>query len=264
MFAETAGMVSNIDEYNAQIANETTPKLPRIVFFIDELADRMEAQKKELEEKISRIAAKSRSAGIHLVLATQRPSVDVITGTIKNNLPSRIALKLMGFTDSQTILNKGGAEKLLGNGDMLYQNSKMSDAERYQGAFITNREIMNVVNYIKENNKSYFDDDIVSYLEENSKESQEEPVSGGDESGANEKNDELFLQALWLAVSTKTISISQLQRRFQIGYARAGGLVDKMERMKFVSGNEGSKARRVLLDKEGYESRFGPAPDDSY
>ncbi|MBQ4097710.1 MAG: hypothetical protein IJC72_00235 [Clostridia bacterium] len=264
MFAETAGMVSNIDEYNAQIANETTPKLPRIVFFIDELADLMEAQKKELEEKIRRIAAKSRSAGIHLVLATQRPSVDVITGTIKNNLPSRIALKLMGFNDSQTILNKGGAEKLLGNGDMLYQNSKMSDAERYQGAFITNREIMNVVNYIKENNKSYFDDDIVSYLEENSKESQEEPVSGGDESGANEKNDELFLQALWLAVSTKTISISQLQRRFQIGYARAGGLVDKMERMKFVSGNEGSKARRVLLDKEGYESRFGPAPDDSY
>ncbi len=263
MFAETAGMVSNIDEYNAQIANETTPKLPRIVFFIDELADLMEAQKKELEEKIRRIAAKSRSAGIHLVLATQRPSVDVITGTIKNNLPSRIALKLMGFNDSQTILNKGGAEKLLGNGDMLYQNSKMSDAERYQGAFITNREIMNVVNYIKENNKSYFDDDIISYLEENSKESQEEPISGGDE-GGNEKNDELFLQALWLAVSTKTISISQLQRRFQIGYARAGGLVDKMERMKFVSGNEGSKARRVLLDKEGYEARFGPAPDDSY
>ena len=123
---------------------------------------------------------------------------------------------------------------------------------------------MNVVNYIKENNRSYFDDDVASYLEENSKESQEEPVSGGDESGGNEKNDELFLQALWLAVSTKTISISQLQRRFQIGYARAGGLVDKMERMKFVSGNEGSKARRVLLNKEGYEARFGPAPDDSY
>ena len=261
IFAATAGMVSNIDEYNSTVANETTPKIPRVVFFIDELADLMEANKKELEEKIRKVAAKSRSAGIHLVLATQRPSVDVVTGTIKTNLPSRIALKLMNFADSQTILSKGGAEKLLGNGDMLYQNSKMSDAVRYQGAFLTNREIMNIVNYIKENNKSYFDDEVMNYLEENTKEKVEESPGYSDDSDRGDEVNELFIQALWLAVSTKTISISQLQRRYQIGYAKAGGLVDKMERMGFVSGNEGSKARRVLLDKEGFESRFGTAPD---
>jgi S-DNA-T family DNA segregation ATPase FtsK/SpoIIIE len=222
----------------------------------------MEANKKELEEKIRKVAAKSRSAGIHLVLATQRPSVDVVTGTIKTNLPSRIGLKLMNFADSQTILSKGGAEKLLGNGDMLYQNSKMSDAVRYQGAYLTNREIMNIVNYIKENNKAYFDEDVLTYLEENTKEKVEESKSvGGDDNDRSDEVNELFLQALWLAVSTKTISISQLQRRYQIGYAKAGGLVDKMERMGFVSGNEGSKARRVLIDKEKYESMFGPAPE---
>ncbi len=260
IFAATGGMVSNIDEYNSIIANETTPKMPRIVFFIDELADLMESHKKELEEKIRRVAAKSRSAGIHLVLATQRPSVDVVTGTIKTNLPSRIALKLMNFADSNTILSKGGAEKLLGNGDMLYQNSKMSDAVRYQGAYLSNREIMNIVNYIKEKNTGYFDDEVMSYLDQATKEEPEETAITAEE-GVGGKEDELFLQALWLAVSTKTISISQLQRRFQIGYARAGGLVDKMERSGFVSPNEGSKARRVLLDKEGFENRFGPAPD---
>ncbi len=262
IFAATGGMVSNIDEYNANIANETTPKMPRIVFFIDELADLMESHKKELEEKIRRVAAKSRSAGIHLVLATQRPSVDVVTGTIKTNLPSRIALKLMNFADSQTILSKGGAEKLLGNGDMLYQNSKMSDAVRYQGAFLTNREIMNIVNYIKEKNTSYFDDEVMEYLDQATKEEPEEVATVSAEGGGRDDEfSELFLQALWLAVSTKTISISQLQRRFQIGYAKAGGLVDKMERLGFVSANEGSKARRVLLSREDYENRFGPAQD---
>ncbi len=262
MFAETGGMVSNIDEYNSQIASDTVPKLPRIVFFIDELADLMESQKREMEEKIRRIAAKSRSAGIHLVLATQRPSVDVITGTIKNNLPSRIALKLMGFNDSQTIINRGGAEKLLGNGDMLYQNSKMSDPERYQGAYIANREIMNIVNYIKENNKAYFDDGVSEYLENNTKEHKED-FSQNDDSGDNgsEENNELFLQALRLAVTTQTISISQLQRRFQIGWARAGSLIDKMESLGYISPNEGSKARRVFLTKEGYEEKYGKSPD---
>ncbi len=261
IFAGTGGMVSNIDEYNTHIANDTTPKMPRIVFFIDELADLMESHKKELEEKIRRVAAKSRSAGIHLVLATQRPSVDVVTGTIKTNLPSRIALKLMNFADSQTILSKGGAEKLLGNGDMLYQNSKMSDAVRYQGAFLTNREIMNIVNYIKEKNTSYFDDSIEEYLEDATREEVEEIPSVSANSAKDDEAGDLFLQALWLAVSTKTISISQLQRRFQIGYAKAGGLVDRMERQGFVSAHEGAKARRVLLDKEGFEQRFGPAPD---
>jgi S-DNA-T family DNA segregation ATPase FtsK/SpoIIIE len=238
------------------------PKLPRIVFFIDELADLMETCKKDLEEKIRKIAAKSRSAGIHLVLATQRPSVDVITGTIKANLPSRIALRVMNFADSTTILGEGGAEKLLGNGDMLYKDSSMGNYERYQGAYISGREIANVVNYIKEHNKSYFDDEVKDYLETQTNPKQDETaVDCVDTISDPNALDSFFLQALALAVNTGTISISQLQRRYSIGYARAGGIVDKMERMGFVSGNEGSKARRVLLTKEEFEQKYGNISD---
>jgi S-DNA-T family DNA segregation ATPase FtsK/SpoIIIE len=138
----------------------------------------------------------------------------------------------------------------------------MGDYERYQGAYISGREVTNVVNYIKENNKSYFDDDIMNFLDKETKPKQEE-TSGGDdgESGGENEVGELFLQALWLAVNSQTASISQFQRRFSIGYARAGGLIDKMERMGFVSANEGSKARRVLITKEEFESKFGQAPD---
>ena len=262
MFTECGGMISNIDDYNSQIASDTVPKLPRIVFVIDELADLMEACKKDLEARIRMIAAKSRSAGIHLVLATQRPSVDVITGTIKANLPSRIALKVMNFADSQTILGEAGAEKLLGNGDMLYKNSSMGDYERYQGAYISGREITNIVNYIKEHNKAYFDDGVQEFLDKETRPQQEETMVSGDD-GVRDPNeiDDFFLKALWLAVNSESVSISQLQRRFQIGYARAGGLVDKMERLGFITGNEGSRARKVLLSKEEFERRFGSAPD---
>ncbi len=257
--------VSNIDDYNSQIASDTVPKLPRIVFVIDELADLMEASKKDLEEKIRKIAAKSRSAGIHLVLATQRPSVDVVTGTIKANLPSRIALRVMNFQDSQTILSEAGAEKLLGNGDMLYKDSSMSNYERYQGAYISGREITKAVEYIKENNKAYFDEGVKDFLEKETRKPAETESSQTDGGGSvpvdRNSIDDFFLQALSLAVRTGTISISQLQRRFGIGYARAGGLVDKMERLGFISGNEGSKARKVLLTIEEYESKFGNLSD---
>ena len=258
MFTAAGAEISNIDDYNKYVASDTVPKLPRIVFFMDELADLMEACKKDLEQRIRMIAAKSRSAGIHLVLATQRPSVDVITGTIKANLPSRIALKVMNYADSSTILGEGGAEKLLGNGDMLFKDSSMGNYERYQGAYISGREISSIVNYIKEHNKAYFDDELVEFLDNETRPKQEEPVSDSGEGGGNPNEiDDFFLKALWLAVNTQTVSISQLQRRFQIGYSRAGGLVDKMERMGFVSPNEGSKARRVLLSREQFEEKFG-------
>ncbi len=259
LFTSCGGHISNIDDYNSMVANETTAKLPRIVFVIDELADLMEACKKDLEARIRMIAAKSRSAGIHLVLATQRPSVDVITGTIKANLPSRIALKVMNFADSQTILGGAGAEKLLGNGDMLYKNSSMADYARYQGAYISGREISNIVEYIKENNKAYFDQDIVDFIDKETRPKVEEgSSSNGDDS---EKMNSEFLNALWFAVNSGTVSISSLQRRFSIGYAKAGGFVDKMEQKGFISGFEGSKARKVLLSKEEYISRFGPKDD---
>ncbi len=255
------GLVVDIDSYNSTVASATVAKMPRIVIIIDELADLMETCKKDLEGHIRAIAQKARAAGIHLVLATQRPSVDIITGTIKANLPSRIAFKVMNFNDSQTILSEAGAEKLLGNGDMLYKTARMPATERYQGAYISSREVNNVVNYVKENNQAYFDDELKDYLDKETRPKQDDTaVVGDDEGDANEIN-EFFLKALWLAVNTQTVSISQLQRRFQIGYSRAGGLVDKMERMGFVSPNEGSKARKVLLTREEFENRFGAMPD---
>ena len=264
MFTACGGEISNIDDYNSLIASDTVPKLPRIVFFIDELADLMENCKKDLEARIRMIAAKSRSAGIHLVLATQRPSVDVITGTIKANLPSRIALKVMTFADSQTILSEAGAEKLLGNGDMLYKDSSMGNYERYQGAYISGREITNVVNYIRDNNTAYFDDDVQEFLDNETKPKQEESCLDDGDGGETSENDTLFLKALWLAVNSGGISISLLQRRFRVGYARAGAIVDDMERKGFISANEGSKARRVLLTREEFINRFGTIEDDGF
>ena len=256
------GLVSDIESYNELIASDTVAKMPRIVIVVDELADLMETCKKDMETNIKLLAQKARAAGIHLVLATQRPSVDVVTGTIKANLPSRIALKVMNYQDSATILSEGGAEKLLGNGDMLYKNSGMSEPERYQGAWISDREISNVVTYIKEKNAAYYDDELKEFLDKSLRPKQEESSSGtGFDEEDNDGIDDFFLKALWLAVTSNSVSISQLQRRFQIGYARAGGLVDKMERLGFVSGNEGSKARRVLITREEFENRFGSMPD---
>ena len=263
MFTACGGHISNIDDYNSMIANDKIAKLPRIVFVIDELADLMEACKKDLEERIRKIAAKSRSAGIHLVLATQRPSVDVITGTIKANLPSRIALKVMNFADSQTILGGAGAEKLLGNGDMLYRNSSMADYERYQGAYISGREISNIVEYIKEKNTAYFDDDVKDFLEKETRPQVEEAHSMHEEGGSEEFSEQ-FLKALWFAVKTGSISISSLQRRFSIGYPTAGKIIDRMEHKGFISPNEGSKARKVLMTTDEYISRFGPGIEDEY
>ncbi len=261
VFAD-CGSISDIEAYNSRIANDQIPKLPRIVIVIDELADLMETNKREMESRIRALAQKSRAAGIHLVLATQRPSVDIITGTIKANLPSRIALRVMSIPDSQTILGESGAEKLLGNGDMLYKNSSMSECERYQGAWLSDSEIANIVKYIKEHNTAYFEDDVSEYLDRAVNPKQEETESSGAEGGGDESEiNDLFLKSLWLGVTSGTMSISQLQRRFQIGYAKAGGLVDRMERMGFISGNEGSKARKVLLSREQFEERFGHIPD---
>ena len=266
VFRDCDAFVVDIDGYNSQVASDTVAKMPRIVIVIDELADLMQTCKKDLEARICAIAQKARSAGIHLVLATQRPSVDVITGTIKANLPSRIAFKVMNFADSQTILSEAGADKLLGNGDMLYKNSQMPGVARYQGAFIHATEVNNVVTYIKEHNVAYFDDELKDFLEKAAN-PQPEPSSfsdgGGEAGGAPETND-IFLRALWFAVTSGTISISSMQRRFGIGFSRAGNIMDKMDRMGFVSPNEGSKARRVLLTREEYAEKFGEAPPEEF
>lgn len=259
VFDGCSSLVSDIEAYNDSIAGTNVPKMPRIVIIIDELADLMEECKKEMEAKIRALAQKSRAAGIHLVLATQRPSVDIITGTIKANLPSRVALKVMNTNDSQTILGQGGAEKLLGNGDMLYKNSAMPDFARYQGALISATEKTNIVNYIIQNNESYFDESLKEFLDRVDSQNREETAASSDsgEESDGEVN-ELFIRSLELCITSGSASISQLQRRFQIGYARAGGLIDKMERMGYISGNEGSKARKVLITRDEFEQKYGP------
>ncbi len=253
--------VNNIASYNENIASATVPKMARIVIIIDEFAQLVSACRKELEAKVMSITSMARSSGIHLVLATQRPSVDVVTGVIKANLPSRIALRVTSHTDSMTIMDEQGAEKLLGKGDMLYRDNSMSNFERYQGAFISDREVKNVVNYIIEKNKAYYDESFTEYLDK-AEQPAEQPVSsseGGDELTAESvENDDLFLRSLSLGVLAGTISISQLQRRFQIGFARAGRIVDTMERLGYIGGNEGnSRGRKVLITREQYEEKYG-------
>ena len=261
MFEKAGGFIDGIAAYNQHIASDTVPKMPKIVIVIDEFGDLMANIKKDLEVKIQILTQKARAAGIHVVLATQRPSANVVTGVIKTNLPSRIAFKVGNYTDSLIILDSKGAEKLLGNGDMLYKNSTMSDSERYQGAFISSSEVYNIIKYIIENNKAYFDDDLASYLERATAPKVEETAV----TSSNEDNpeiDDFFLKALAFAITSGGISISALQRRYQIGFNRAGGIVDKMEQMKLISANEGAKARRVLITREEFIERFGSMPEN--
>jgi S-DNA-T family DNA segregation ATPase FtsK/SpoIIIE len=251
--------VRDIDEYNETIASDTVAKIPKLVIIVDEVSDLMQYAKRELEARILSLSQKARAAGIHLVLATQRPSVDVITGVIKTNLPSRIAFRVGSAVDSGTILSEGGAEKLLGNGDMLYRNSVMPKCVRYQGAFISMSEVKAIVKYIKENNVAYFDDKAADEIEKtlNPPAPETETADGdGAEEGAGGE-DKLFIDALRLVISTGSASISMLQRRFPIGYAKAGGIIDKMDRMGYISPFDGSRARQVLITKEQFEEKYG-------
>jgi len=256
MFRDCPGAVKDINDYNKVMANDKVQRLPRIVIVVDELADLMLHCKKDLEQKIQAIAQKARSAGIHLVIATQRPSTDVITGTIKTNLPSRVAFRVTNYVDSMTILAEGGAEKLLGRGDMLYKNSEMSNLDRYQGTYLSPEEIDKVVSYIIKNNKAYFNQEVAEMLERVVK--PQEPnrpmaVFGG----GIADDDPLFIQALRHVIESEVASTSMLQRRFQIGHSRAGGIIDKMEGLGYISGNEGCKSRRVLLTMEEFEEKYG-------
>ena len=257
VFHDCGKAVVDINGYNEFVASDTVQKMARIVIVIDELADLMQFCKRDLERKISALAAKARSAGIHLVLATQRPSVDVITGVIKANLPSRVAFKVMGQPDSMTILGESGAEKLLGNGDMLYKNSGMPNYERYQGAFITAKETNEIVDYIIKNNKAYFNDELAKYLEDAVNPPVPEKSAINGTGIGSEADDSLFVQALAYVIEVGGASISSLQRRFRIGFSKAGNYIDRMAELGYISGNEGSKARRVLITKEEFDERYG-------
>ena len=246
--------VRKVSEYNkmSEVVSGKMEKIPNIVIIIDEVADLMSVCSKEFEDYIRRLAAKARAAAIHIVLATQRPSVDVITGVIKANLPSRIAFAVSNYQDSKTILDKAGAEKLLGRGDMLMQTIDMPEPKRVQGCFVSDAEVKAVTDYVKKNNDAYFDDKIEEVI---NKEETTNGYNGGDSD--DDELDTYFVEALKLAIETGSASASMFQRRFGIGFARAGRIVDQMTRLQYVSQPDGAKPRSVYITMEEFMKIFG-------
>jgi len=247
--------VVNINEFNKSeiVRSGKEQKLPFIVVVVDELADLMLEAKREIEDRIAKLAAKARAAGIHLVLATQRPSVDVITGTVKANLPSRIAFALTNYMDSKTVLDGGGAEKLLGKGDMLFKPQDKPEPRRVQGAYVSNAEIAAVVDFIKQNNKPVFDDAAGKAI----KNPHADRPTNSD--GANSRDlefDPVLKEALHMFIQTKQASGSMISRRFSVGFNRAGRIMDQMERAGFIGPQEGSKPRQVLITMDEYNAIF--------
>lgn len=243
--------VRNVDEYNENLFPDEE-RLPKIVLIIDELADLMLVAKKDLESRIQSLTQKSRAAGIHLVLATQRPSVDVITGIIKSNLPTRVAFKVVQEVDSRTILDSTGAEKLLGYGDMLYKTDTMSMPLRVQGAFLSSQEVQDVVSFVKEHNEAYFDDSVSDYINNKNGGS-----SGGTSGDSDDSVEPVFIEALRFVVSAGSASISMIQRKCSVGYPKAGKIVEWMENMGYISAFDGAKSRKVLLSQEEFDKLYG-------
>lgn len=227
---------------------ETLEKMPQIVIVIDELSDLMMAAPNEVEDYICRLAQMARAAGMHLVIATQRPSVDVITGIIKANIPSRIALAVSSQIDSRTILDMSGAEKLLGRGDMLFSPAGSSKPTRVQGCYVTDKEIEKVIKYVKSSQQSDYDNNIAKEIEKNSA---RENLKTSDEK-FDVKVDPVMKEAIKCVVEAGQASTSFLQRRLRVGYARAGRLIDEMEQMGIVGPHEGSKPRQVLINYQQF------------
>ncbi|MFR2892244.1 DNA translocase FtsK 4TM domain-containing protein [Peptoniphilus grossensis] len=240
--------VRDLKGYNKKMVEEgrEDEKLPKILIIVDELADLMMVASKEIEEYIARLAQKARAAGMHLILATQRPSVDVITGTIKANIPSRIAFAVASSVDSRTILDMGGAEKLLGKGDMLFYPSKYPKPKRIQGALISDSEVERVVDFVKNNNE------IKTSLE-----SKIEKAIEDKKIKVDDEKDPLFKEAVELVVNDEQASISYIQRKLKVGYSRAGRIVDQMEEMGIIGPHEGSKPRKLLKTKEEIDIILG-------
>ena len=246
--------VRNLEGYNQLVEKTGEKPMARIVIIIDELADLMMVCKKDVEEYICRLTQLARAAGIHLIVATQRPSVDVITGLIKANIPSRIAFKTASSVDSRTILDRNGSEQLLGWGDMLYAPTGSFAPTRVQGCFLSDEEVNRIAKHVKEANPSTYDPDILEKLDEiaNGGESGNADIiiNSSDMSGGDGG---LFEQAVEFAIQDGQISTSTLQRRLKIGYARAGRLTDEMEERGIVAAKDGSKPRKCLITREEWE-----------
>jgi len=235
--------VRDLDGYNKKLtaSDETAVALPQIVIIIDELADLMMVAANEVQDYICRLAQKARAAGMHLILATQRPSVDVITGLIKANIPSRISFAVSSAIDSRTILDGGGAEKLMGKGDMLMMLSGASKLNRVQGAFVSDTDVESLVNFVKEQTTAEYNNDVLKTIEVSS-------AGGGHNSGSDNgaDHDDLFVEAAEIAFELGQISASMIQRRLKVGYARAGRLIDILDKKRVISTYDGSNKPRTL------------------
>ncbi len=252
--------VRKLESYNELMESRGEEKVPQLVIIIDELADLMMVAAKEVEDYICRLAQLARAAGIHLIIATQRPSVDVITGLIKANIPSRIAFAVSSQVDSRTILDKGGAEKLLGMGDMLYYPMGARETTRVQGAFVSDHEIERILEFIKENtDDNHYSEDLAEHIERCA------TGENGVTPDTEEEGDALLHDAIELAVELGKISTSMIQRRLGVGYARAGRIVDQMEARGIISGANGSKPRDVLIghaDLAAVQNDYGSESDE--
>ncbi len=255
--------VRDIDSYNKATENDPEKEyMPKIVIIIDELADLMMTARDSVESSICRIAQKARAAGMHLVIGTQRPSVDVITGLIKANVPSRIACTVASQVDSRTIIDIAGAEKLLGRGDMLYAPVGCMKPIRVQGSFVTDSEIEQIIDFLKSGREAEYDNDIINSIEREAEHCGEKKKGkSGDDMAENYdvddrdailQSDEAMFPAIEVAVNANMISTSLLQRKLSLGYSRAARIVDKLEKIGIVGPYEGSKPRKVLITKEEY------------
>ncbi len=254
--------VRNLKGYNALMEERGEPesKLPEIVIIIDEFADLMIAAKSEVEDAINRLAALARAAGMYLVIATQRPTVNVITGVIKANIPSRIAFKVTSQVDSRTILDESGADKLLGRGDMLYNPSGAVKPMRIQGNFVSDQEIERVINFIKDQYEASYDEEIIENIQREQERVAANLAGASDEDdepenmtrSGNEAKDELFIQAVEMVLDNGQASVAMFQRRFKIGYQRAARLIDQMEERRIIGPYEGTKPRQVLISRQEF------------
>ncbi len=254
--------VANLSEYNAKVT-DPAEKLPKIVIVLDEFGDLMLQSKKDIESRIIRLAQKSRAAGIHLVLATQRPSVDCITGLIKSNLPSRIGFKVNSFEDSRIIFDIGGAEKLLGIGDCYFRSASSPDLTRIQGCWVSPEEAQKVTDFVKANNETFFDQGVSDFI--NTVEEEPQNGSGNIDSGdevVETKIDDTFIKALRYCVQANQASVSMIQRRFPIGYMKACKIIDWMTNMNYITPSEGSKPRKLILTMDEFVRIYGDDIED--
>ena len=249
LFAENN--VRDIKSFNKLAATDPNlEKMPYIAIIIDELADLMMVVGKDVEDSICRIAQKARAAGMHLIVATQRPSVDVITGLIKANIPSRIAFAVSSQIDSRTILDSGGAEKLLGNGDMLFLPVGASKPVRVQGTFVTDEEIGAVLSFIKSTSTAQYDEEMIAEMERRAVAEKGSKKGGDDDGDGGGALDAMFEQAVECVIEAGQASTSLLQRRCKLGYARAARIMDQMEQEKIIGPYEGAKPRAVLISRQ--------------